>query len=52
MISDSDLRDTYQFVKSLGPAGVKAPNAVHSGGMIKTQYIDFVPTSTKHWNGF
>ena len=52
MISDSDLRDTYQFVKSLGPAGVQAPNAVPPGGTIKTQYIDFVPTSAKYSSGF
>jgi mono/diheme cytochrome c family protein len=52
MISDSDLRDTYQFVKSLGPAGTLAPNALPPGEAIKTKYIDFVPTSTKHWNGF
>ncbi len=52
MISESDLRDTYQFVRSLGPAGVQAPNFVPPGGVIKTKYIDFVPTSAKHWSGF
>lgn len=52
MISESDLRDTYKFVRSLGPAGDQAPNAVPPGGPIKTKYIDFVPTSAKHWNGF
>ena len=52
MISESDLRDTYKFVRSLGPAGVQAPNFVPPGGQIKTQYIDFVPTSAKYSNGF
>ena len=52
MVSESDLRATYQFVKSLGPAGVQSPNFVSPGGVINTQYIDFVPTSAKHWNGF
>ncbi len=52
MFSESDLRATYQFVRSLGPAGEQAPNFVPPGGQIKTQYIDFVPTSAKHWSGF
>ena len=52
MVSDSDLRATYQFVKLLGPAGVQAPAFVPPGGEIKTKYIDFVPTSAKHWSGF
>jgi mono/diheme cytochrome c family protein len=52
MITDSDLRATYQFVKSLGPAGTQSPNFVPPGGEIKTQYIDFVPESAKHWGGF
>jgi mono/diheme cytochrome c family protein len=52
MITDLDLRATYQFVKSLGPAGTQSPNFVPPGGEIKTQYIDFVPESAKHWGGF
>ena len=52
MISESDLRATYQFIRSLGPAGVMAPNFVPPGGEIKTQYIDFVPVNAKHWHGF
>ena len=52
MISESDLRATYQFVRSLGPAGVQSPNFVPPSGEIKTKYIDFVPTSARHWNGF
>jgi hypothetical protein len=52
MISESDLRATYQFIKSLGPAGVMAPNFVPPGSEIKTKYIDFVPTNGKHWHGF
>jgi hypothetical protein len=52
MISESDLRDTYQFIRSLGPAGAQSPNFVPPGGVIKTKYIDFVPVSAKHWSGF
>jgi len=52
MISETDLRATYQFIRSLGPAGVLAPNFVPPGGEIKTQYIDFVPVNAKHWHGF
>ena len=52
IISEPDLRAIYQFVKSLGPAGVVAPNFVPPGGQIKTKYIDFVPVSAKYWKGF
>ncbi len=48
MFTESDLRDTYKFIRSLGPAGVESPNFVPPGGQIKTKYIDFVPISAKH----
>ncbi|GDX61456.1 hypothetical protein LBMAG32_09900 [Nitrosomonadaceae bacterium] len=48
MISESDLRDTYKFIRSLGHAGVQSPNFIPPDGEIKTKYIDFVPASAKH----
>jgi mono/diheme cytochrome c family protein len=52
MMSEPHLRDVHQFVRSLGPAGALSPNFVPPGGVIKTKYIDFVPTSANHWSGF
>lgn len=44
-MSDTDLSAIYQFVKSLGSAGVPAPPYVAPGGEPKTPYIVFVPQS-------
>jgi len=42
-MSDADLRALYRFVKSLGPAGKPAPDALPPNAEPKTPYIDFVP---------
>jgi mono/diheme cytochrome c family protein len=41
--SDRDLVAIYRFVRSLGPAGEPAPQAVAPGIPVATPYIEFVP---------
>jgi mono/diheme cytochrome c family protein len=43
VMTDSDLKAIYAFVRSLGPAGVAAPAYVAPGGKVTTPYIVFVP---------
>ena len=42
-MSDEDLRSVYAFVRSLGPAGQRAPAYVAPGGKVTTPYVVFVP---------
>lgn len=42
-MSDRDLADIYRFIRSLGPAGVRAPAAVAPGGKVNTPFIVFEP---------
>jgi mono/diheme cytochrome c family protein len=42
-MSDSDLRDVYRFIRSLGPKGHPAPLPVAPGQDPTTPYILFVP---------
>ncbi len=44
-MTDADLKAIYQFVRSLGVAGVATPTAVSPGVAVKTPVIDFVPHS-------
>jgi mono/diheme cytochrome c family protein len=44
-MSDRDLTDIYRFIRSMGPAGVPAPEAVPPGGKVNTPFIVFVPQS-------
>jgi len=39
-LPDADLRAIYQFVKSLGPAGVPAPNAIEPWREPSTPFVD------------
>lgn len=39
-LPDSDLRAIYEFIKSLGPAGVPAPDSLDPGTSPKTPFID------------
>ena len=41
--SDRDLVAIYRFVRSLGPAGEPAPQAVAPGIPVATPFIEFVP---------
>lgn len=41
--SDRDLVAIYRFVRSLGPAGEPAPQAVAPGIPVATPYFEFVP---------
>lgn len=41
--SDRDLVAIYRFIRSLGPAGEPAPQAVAPGTPVATPYIEFVP---------
>lgn len=43
-MTDSDLRAVYRFIRSLGPAGERAPVAVAPGIEPSTPYIAFEPT--------
>lgn len=47
-LPDSDLRAIYQFVKSLGPAGVPAPNAVEPWRDPSTPFVDMRALPTSH----
>jgi mono/diheme cytochrome c family protein len=47
-LPDSDLRAIYQFVKSLGPAGVPAPNAVEPWRDPSTPFVDMRALPTPH----
>lgn len=42
-MSDADLRSVYRFIRSLGAAGERAPQAVAPGGVVRTPYIPFMP---------
>jgi hypothetical protein len=42
-MSDRDLIALYRFVRSLGPAGEPAPQAVAPGVAVATPYFDFTP---------
>jgi len=42
-MSDRDLIALYRFVRSLGPAGAPAPQAVAPGVAVATPYIEFTP---------
>ena len=46
-MADADLRALYHFVKSLGPVGKPAPDALPPDAEPKTPYIVFVPQSPK-----
>ena len=47
-LPDSDLRAIYQFVRSLGPAGVLAPNAVEPWRNPTTPFVDMRALPTPH----
>ena len=40
-MTDSDRRDVYRYIRSLGPAGTPAPSYVAPGGHVVTPYEDF-----------
>ncbi len=42
-MSDSDLRAVFQFIRSLGPKGERAPTAVAPGRPVKTPFIVWEP---------
>jgi mono/diheme cytochrome c family protein len=42
-MSDDDLRAIYQFIRSLGPKGERAPAAMGPGIAVKTPFIVFTP---------
>jgi mono/diheme cytochrome c family protein len=42
-MSDQDLIDIYRYIRSLGPAGVPAPDAVAPGGKASTPFIVLEP---------
>jgi hypothetical protein len=42
-MSDADLRAVYRFIRSLGAAGERMPQAVAPGGVVRTPYIPFMP---------
>ena len=42
-ISEEDARAMYRYIRSLGPAGVPAPEPVPPGEEPTTPYFDFVP---------
>ncbi len=43
VMSDTDLKAVYAFIRSLGQPGVAAPAYVAPGGKVTTPYIVFVP---------
>ena len=47
-LPDSDLRAIYQFVRSLGPAGVPAPNAVEPWRSPTSPFVDMRALPTPH----
>ncbi len=42
-MADDDLRALYRFLRSMGPAGERAPRPVGPGAVVGTPFIDFVP---------
>jgi hypothetical protein len=42
-MSDEDLGAVYQFIRSLGPKGERAPPPVGPGVAVKTPFIPFTP---------
>ena len=42
-MSDEDLRALYRYIRSLGPKGVEAPDALPPGEKPKTPVFPFVP---------
>ncbi len=46
-MTEQDLRAVYQFVKGLGPKGLRAPVGLSPGEEPKTPFILFVPQAPK-----
>jgi hypothetical protein len=46
-MDESELRSLYQYIKSLGEAGERAPDAVGPGEEPKTPYFLLQPTPPK-----
>ncbi|MEZ5652534.1 MAG: hypothetical protein R3E87_18500 [Burkholderiaceae bacterium] len=42
-MTDADLRSLYRFIRSLGLAGVAAPDYVPPGRVVNTPYVEFMP---------
>ena len=42
-LDESDMRSLYRYIRSLGPAGDQAPDALPPGEIPKTPYIVFAP---------